>query len=140
MTVTQDRDLLIFANFGKGVIGKGFLRFDKPVFGDSFRAQGWKFIQHGYICAGVGLFKGYLQTFGACAQNKYFSGVHSVTPLEKLNSAHPQTASFGPGRRFRSFEILKIARYSSGFKIAQALPQTKIYYLWTDTNYKIPCK
>ena len=49
-------------------------------------------------------------------------------------SAHPQTASFGPGQRFRSFEILKIARYSSGFKIAQALPRTKIYYLWKDTH------
>jgi hypothetical protein len=38
-----------------------------------------------------------------------------------LVSAHPQTASFGPERRFRSFEILDIARYASGFKIAQAL-------------------
>jgi len=54
----------------------------------------------------------------------------------KLTSVHPQTASSGPGQRFRSFEILKIARYSSGFKIAQALPQTKIYHLWMDTNCK----
>jgi hypothetical protein len=38
-----------------------------------------------------------------------------------LDSAHPQTASFGPERRFRSFEILDVARYASGFKIAQAL-------------------
>ena len=38
-----------------------------------------------------------------------------------LVSVRPQTASFGPERRFRSFEILKIARYASGFKIAQAL-------------------
>jgi hypothetical protein len=38
-----------------------------------------------------------------------------------LVSAHPQTASFGPERRFRSFEILDVARYASGFKIAQAL-------------------
>jgi len=36
-------------------------------------------------------------------------------------SVHPETASFGPGLRFRSFEILKIARYSCGFKIVQAL-------------------
>jgi len=54
-----------------------------------------------------------------------------------LVSAHPQTASFAPGRRFRYFEILKIARYSSGFKIAQALLRTKIYHLWTDTSYWI---
>jgi hypothetical protein len=53
---------------------------------------------------------------------------------ETLVSVHPQTASFGPGRRFLSFEILKIARYSSGFKIAQALPRTKIYHLWMDTS------
>ncbi len=39
----------------------------------------------------------------------------------ELVSAHPQTASFGPERRFRSFEILDIARYAYGFKIAQAL-------------------
>jgi hypothetical protein len=38
-----------------------------------------------------------------------------------LTSAHPQTASFGPERRFRSFEILDVARYASGLKIAQAL-------------------
>ncbi len=38
-----------------------------------------------------------------------------------LTSVHPQTASFGPERRFRSFEILDIARYACGFKIAQAL-------------------
>jgi hypothetical protein len=38
-----------------------------------------------------------------------------------LTSVHPQTASFGPERRFRSFEILDIARYGCGFKIAQAL-------------------
>ncbi len=36
-------------------------------------------------------------------------------------NAHPQTASFSPERRFRSFEILDIARYACGFKIAQAL-------------------
>jgi hypothetical protein len=48
-------------------------------------------------------------------------------------SVRPQTASFGPERRFRSFEILGIARYASGFKIAQALLRTKIYRLWTDT-------
>jgi hypothetical protein len=36
-------------------------------------------------------------------------------------SVHPQTASFGPERRFRPFEILDIARYACGFKIAQAL-------------------
>jgi hypothetical protein len=30
-------------------------------------------------------------------------------------------ASFGPELRFRFFEILKIARYSSGLKNAQAL-------------------
>ncbi len=41
--------------------------------------------------------------------------------MAKLDSAHPQTASFGPERRFRSFEILEIARYACGFKIAQAL-------------------
>jgi hypothetical protein len=35
--------------------------------------------------------------------------------------AHPQTASFGPERRFRSFEILEITHYACGFKIAQAL-------------------
>ncbi len=51
-----------------------------------------------------------------------------------LVSAHPQTASFGPERRFRSFEILDIARYVCGFKIAQALLRTKIYHLWTDTS------
>jgi hypothetical protein len=38
-----------------------------------------------------------------------------------LDSVRPQTASFSPERRFRSFEILDIARYASGFKIAQAL-------------------
>ncbi len=38
-----------------------------------------------------------------------------------IDSVHPQTASFGPERRFRSFEILEIARYACGFKIAQAL-------------------
>jgi hypothetical protein len=38
-----------------------------------------------------------------------------------LGSVHPQTASFGPERRFRSFEILNIARYACGFKIAHAL-------------------
>jgi len=31
-------------------------------------------------------------------------------------------ASFGPGLRFRFFEILGIARYACGFKNAQALP------------------
>ena len=51
-----------------------------------------------------------------------------------LTSIHPQTASFGPERRFRSFEILDVARYASGFKIAQALLWTKIYHLWTDTD------
>ncbi len=48
-------------------------------------------------------------------------------------SAHPQTASFGPERRFRSFEILDVARYASGLKIAQALLWTKIYHLWMNT-------
>jgi hypothetical protein len=43
-------------------------------------------------------------------------------------------ASFGFERRFRSFEILEIVRYSSGFKIAQALLETKIYHFWTDTK------
>jgi hypothetical protein len=38
-----------------------------------------------------------------------------------VESAHPQTASFGPERRFRSFEILEIARYACGFKITKAL-------------------
>jgi hypothetical protein len=38
-----------------------------------------------------------------------------------LVRAHPQTASFDPERRFRSFEFLDIARYACGFKIAQAL-------------------
>jgi hypothetical protein len=38
-----------------------------------------------------------------------------------LAGAHPQTASFGPERRFRSFEFLDKARYDCGFKIAQAL-------------------
>ncbi|MCP3953282.1 MAG: hypothetical protein GY697_13840 [Desulfobacterales bacterium] len=52
----------------------------------------------------------------------------------KQVSAHPQTASFGPERRFRSFEFLDIARYACGFKIAQALLWTKIYHLWTDTS------
>ena len=52
-----------------------------------------------------------------------------------LTNAHPQTASFGPERRFRSFEILDVARYASGLKIAQALLWTKIYHLGTDTNY-----
>jgi len=42
-----------------------------------------------------------------------------------LNSVHPQTASFNPGLRFRSFELLKIAHYSSGFKIAQAFRPKK---------------
>jgi hypothetical protein len=42
--------------------------------------------------------------------------------LDKIMvSAHPQTASFSPERRFRSFEVLDIARYACGFKIAQAL-------------------
>ncbi len=41
--------------------------------------------------------------------------------LLPLVSAHPQTASFSPERRFRFFEILEIARYACGFKIAQAL-------------------
>jgi hypothetical protein len=41
--------------------------------------------------------------------------------MRQLNGAHAQTASFGPERRFRSFEILEIARYAGGFKIAQAL-------------------
>ena len=45
----------------------------------------------------------------------------SIARLFSITSAHPQTASFGPERRFRSFEILDIARYASGFKIAQAL-------------------
>jgi hypothetical protein len=40
---------------------------------------------------------------------------------KSLESAHPQTASFGLERRLRSFEILDIARYACGFKIAQAL-------------------
>jgi hypothetical protein len=39
----------------------------------------------------------------------------------RLSSAHSQTASFGPERRFRSFEILDIARYACGFKTVQAL-------------------
>jgi len=37
-------------------------------------------------------------------------------------SAQPQTASFGPGRRFRFFAVLEIAHYACGDKIAQALP------------------
>ncbi len=41
--------------------------------------------------------------------------------LKRATSAHPQAASFGPERRFRSFEILDVARYASGLKIAQAL-------------------
>ena len=48
-----------------------------------------------------------------------------------LPNAHPQTASFGPELRFRPFEILGIAGYACGFKIAQALLRTKIYHLWT---------
>jgi len=43
-------------------------------------------------------------------------------------------ASFGPERRFRSFEILEIVHYSCGFKIAQTLLETKIYHLWTNTQ------
>ena len=58
-----------------------------------------------------------------------------------LGNVHPQTASFGPQRRFRSSEILEIAHYACyrrdcyavGFKIAQALLQTKINHLWKDT-------
>ena len=61
------------------------------------------------------------------------------------SSVRPETASFGPKLRFRSFEILKIARYSRwhydsyavGFKIAQALLWTKIYHFWVDTSYLI---
>jgi hypothetical protein len=41
--------------------------------------------------------------------------------FQRLTIVHPQTASIGPERRFRSFEILEIAHYACGFKIAQAL-------------------
>jgi hypothetical protein len=37
-----------------------------------------------------------------------------------LISGHPEMASFGPALRFLFLEILKIARYSSDFKKAQA--------------------
>jgi len=57
-----------------------------------------------------------------------------------LISAHPQTASFGPKLRFRSFEILGIVHYACGFKITQALLRTKIYHLWTDTISAHPGK
>jgi len=43
-------------------------------------------------------------------------------------------ASFVPELRFRFFEILEIANYSCGFKIAQALLGTKIYHFWTHTT------
>jgi len=62
------------------------------------------------------------------------NGIGTNWKPKLLTSAHPQTASFDPERRFRSFEILDVARYASGLKIAQALLWTKIYHLWTDTN------
>jgi hypothetical protein len=36
---------------------------------------------------------------------------------------------------FRFFAILGIARYACGCKNALALPGTKIYHFWMDTNY-----
>jgi hypothetical protein len=42
--------------------------------------------------------------------------------LQNLTSVHPETASFGPGRRFRFFVILGIANYACGYKNAKALP------------------
>jgi len=43
-------------------------------------------------------------------------------PFFEIGSiAYPQTASFGPERRFRNFGILEIARYACGLKISQAL-------------------
>ncbi|MBW2055032.1 MAG: Txe/YoeB family addiction module toxin [Deltaproteobacteria bacterium] len=40
--------------------------------------------------------------------------VYQIIDDEKVVSVHPETASFGPRRRSRSFSILEIARYASG--------------------------
>ena len=45
---------------------------------------------------------------------------HGVV-IRELFSVDPEKASFGPGRRSRSFEILDVADYACGFKIAAAL-------------------
>jgi hypothetical protein len=40
---------------------------------------------------------------------------------EILLSVRPETLDFGPERRSRSFEILDVAGYASGFKFTAAL-------------------
>jgi hypothetical protein len=47
-------------------------------------------------------------------------------PIHKWHLLAPDGVS-------RFFEILKIARYSCGFKNALALPGTKNYHFWMDT-------
>jgi hypothetical protein len=59
---------------------------------------------------------------GVFLSETFIRGVgHGGVLSRHVGSAHPQKASFGPERRFRSVEILGIARYACGFKIAHAL-------------------
>jgi hypothetical protein len=55
--------------------------------------------------------------------------LNPIEDFEATSNDYQQTAYFGPGRRFRFFEILDIAYYACGFKKTQALPRTKIYHL-----------
>jgi hypothetical protein len=52
-----------------------------------------------------------------CMMHKFLGimiDAFQIKKVELLNSVHPETASFGPRRRSRSFSILKIACYACG--------------------------
>jgi hypothetical protein len=53
--------------------------------------------------------------------------------LKKITSVHPQTASFGPERRFRSFEILDPAMPAVS-KLLKPCSEPISTIVWTVTN------